>query len=218
MNNTDAIYTSLNQPLNQPLYKPNLLNPISLSDNLILGTHIVVSNQNNENPLLENSNLLVTDDLRSSRMLSESLSGDSNLISDKYLLPDGTLSENRHVLIQTTDSNGGYLENCPRNSLLSTANDIMLVGKNEEYEKAQMLHMGFNGNVEMPLGTTRQDVSLCENVENIQTVYTNLQNVPSKKRKHSQDVPLVKSEPGIMLIIHSYLIIIYLYHIWYTCM
>lgn len=53
----ETIYTTLGQPT---LYKPGLLNPI-MSDNLILGSHIVVSSENPESSLLDNGNIIMNE-------------------------------------------------------------------------------------------------------------------------------------------------------------
>lgn len=197
LNNSDTIYTTLGQPL----YKPNLLNPI-ITDNLILGSHIVVTEQNNDNQLLENGNLLQdrlldSQNLLNGRLITENLQNEQNLI-----LTDNNIQENnRQILIQSPNdsSQQGYVENCPRtdpNLIRRNPNDILLV-KNGDYDKSQLVHLGFNPNIEMQIPRTNIETNICNptNIENI-AVYTNLQNAP-KKRKLSQDIPLVKSEPGI---------------------
>lgn len=195
MNNSDTIYTSLGQPL----YKPNLLNPI-ITDNLILGSHIVVAEQNSDNQLLENSTLLQerlldTQNLLNGRLITENLQNEPNLI-----LNDSNIQENnRQILIQTAnDSSQGYVENCTRTDpalIRRNPNDILLV-KNGEYEKSQLVHLGFNSGMDVQIPRTNLEGNICEtpNIESM-TVYTNLQSAP-KKRKLSQDIPLVKSEPG----------------------
>lgn len=199
MNTTENIYTSLGQQI----YKPTLLNPI-LTDNLIIGSHIVVSEPNTESHLLENGNilqdnrLLDTEDLRNStnilngRLLQEN---DSTLLSERIILPDGNLESNRQLLIgaTTNENSQNFVETCQRNDnlLRRNTNELLLVKNAAEFDKTQLVHLGYNTNVDMPPITQNCDPPM----ENIQAVYTNLQNV-SKKRKLSQDVPLVKSEPG----------------------
>ncbi|KAF5290050.1 hypothetical protein FQA39_LY14831 [Lamprigera yunnana] len=185
---SEAIYTSLGQPI----YKPNILNPI-ISDNLILGSHIVVTDQNSDSQLLESEGIL-----QDARILVNEVHSDSNLLHNRILVSDDA---NRQIVIQNnSDSNQNYtdrtvlLEGCPRGEV-RRANDLLLV-KNGDYEKSSLVHLGFTSNIDMQI-PQRQHVenSICENnLENIQAVYTNLQNAP-KKRKLSQDLPLVKSEP-----------------------
>ncbi|KAK4878641.1 hypothetical protein RN001_011147 [Aquatica leii] len=190
---SEAIYTTLGQPI----YKPNMLNPI-ITDNLILGSHIVVTDQGGaDSQLLENdgilqdARILVNEDIRNGSLLT-----DTNILHNRILVSD---EANRQIVIHNADSNQNYadrtvlLDNCPRNEV-RRSNDLLLV-KNGEYDKS-LVHLGFASSIEMQL-PQRQHVEngLCENnIENIQAVYTNLQNAP-KKRKLSQDVPLVKSEP-----------------------
>lgn len=58
-----------------------------------------------------------------------------------------------------------------------------------------MVHLSYNHNIEN-LQRTNLENNICEqSLESIPGVYTNLQSA-SKKRKLSQDSPLVKSEPG----------------------
>lgn len=185
---------------------------MNISNNIILGSHIVVTEQNGENRLLDNGNImqeriLVGDELRSGnilngRIIQDNLPSDSNLMQERLLLSDGTISEGeRQVLIQTNhESNPPYIENCPRteaNLIRNNNNGVLLINKPEEFDKQQLLHLGFNPNVEMQIPARQNlDTVICDNneIENMQAVYTNLQSAP-KKRKLSQDVPLVKSEP-----------------------
>lgn len=53
MNQADNIYTTIGQNI----YKPGMLNPI-ITENLILGSHIVVTEQNGDQQIIENSSLL----------------------------------------------------------------------------------------------------------------------------------------------------------------
>lgn len=70
--------------------------------------------------------------------------------------------------------------------------------KNESYDK-NIVHLGYTSTNIENLPRAGIENNICEqNIENIQNVYTNL-SVP-KKRKLSQDSPLVKSEPGILFI------------------
>lgn len=62
--------------------------------------------------------------------------------------------------------------------------------KNDNYDK-NIVHLGY-------APAAIENNGICEqNIENIQNVYTNLS--APKKRKLSQDSPLVKSEPGILI-------------------
>lgn len=80
----------------------------------------------------------------------------------------------RQILLTTTETTQNF--------------DNRNVYKNDNYDK-NIVHLGY--------APTTIEGDLCEqNIENIQNVYTNL-SVP-KKRKLSQDSPLVKSEPGII--------------------
>lgn len=91
---TDTIYTNLTQSI----YKPTILNPI-LTDNLILGSHIVVTDQNNEQ-LIDNGNilqdgrLLVSQDLRNggnllnNRIIEGNLQNDAGLLQDRIILSE----------------------------------------------------------------------------------------------------------------------------------
>lgn len=67
--------------------------------------------------------------------------------------------------------------------------------KNENYDK-NIVQLGYPSSNLDNLQRTNIENNICEqNLENIPNVYTNL-SVP-KKRKLSQDSPLVKSEPGL---------------------
>ncbi|XP_025834223.1 myelin regulatory factor [Agrilus planipennis] len=211
ISSSDSMYTTLEQPL----YKTNLLNPI-ITDNLILGSHIVVTDHNTDPQLIENGTiltdgrLLVNDDLRTSQNLLQNriIQGNetSLLHEHRMLLQDNSLSDsNRQILIQNSgNSNQNYpertlmIDGCPRAEGLTrrNGNDIVLV-KNGDYEKPQLVHLGISPSIDMQQIGTRATMEnpLCEpGLDNIQNVYTNLQN-SSKKRKLSQDSPLVKSEP-----------------------
>lgn len=73
--------------------------------------------------------------------------------------------------------------------------DNRSIYKNENYDK-NIVHLGYTPTNLENLQRNGIDNNICEqNIENIQNVYTNL-SVP-KKRKLSQDSPLVKSEPGM---------------------
>lgn len=181
----------------------------------------MVTDQNSESQLFDNgtilqdNRILVNDDLRNnanlltSRILQENVHPDSNLLQDRILLTDPSISEhNRPIIIHSnSDANQNFndrsvlLENCTRTENRRNGNDLLLV-KNTEFDKNQLLHLGFNSNLEMQLPQRQNlDTVICENsIDGIQTVYTNLQNVPnSKKRKLSQESPCVKSEPGLNL-------------------
>lgn len=179
LNTSETIYTTLGQPM----YKPTLLNPI-ITDNLILGPHIVVTDQNSEQNLLENGGILINDDLRSSQTLINNRIIPENIASDAgpMILPEAEANRQQQILVQpASDTNQNYAERS------DTA--LLRLMKNGEYEKSQLVHLGFGSNVDIA-------PSICEsNLENMQNVYTNLQNAP-KKRKISQEAPLVKSEPG----------------------
>ncbi|XP_031330004.1 myelin regulatory factor homolog 1 isoform X2 [Photinus pyralis] len=193
---SEAIYTTLGQPI----YKSNILNPI-ISDNLILGSHIVVTDQSADAQLLDNSGILqdarilVNNDLRNGSNLLN-IHSDAAILHNRILVAD---EPNRPIIIQNgADPNQNYtdrtilLENCPRAEVRRTTNDLLLVKSDE----SQLVHLGFTSNIEMQLPQRQPSEGLCEtgSIDNIQAVYTNLQNA-SKKRKLSQDLPLVKSEP-----------------------
>ena len=131
-----------------------------LGDNLILGSHIVVAEQNGE-PLIENGNIL-----QDGRII---VNQNDALLPERIIMPE----DNRQILLGNGDSNQNFTERG--------------IYKENEFEKNHLVHLGYNSTIEN---------NICEpNLENIQTVYTNLQSAP-KKRKLSQDSPLVKSEPG----------------------
>ncbi|GJQ75423.1 hypothetical protein Trydic_g23591 [Trypoxylus dichotomus] len=192
----ENIYTSLGQQI----YKSTLLNPI-LTDNLVIGSHIVVSEPNPESHLLENSSILQDnrlldgEELRNGtnilngRLLQEN---DSSLLGDRIILQDGNIESNRQLLIGSgsSENSQNFVENCQRNDnlLRRNTNELLLVKNANEFDKTQLVHLGYNANVEMPSIPQNCDPPM----ENIQAVYANLQ---PKKRKLSQDVPLVKSEP-----------------------
>lgn len=187
LNATENIYSSLGQQI----YKPTLLNPI-ITDNLIIGSHIVVSEPSTDSHLLENGTILQdnrlldnenlrtgTNGLLNGRLLQEN---DTNLLNERMIISEGNIDSNQQ----------NFVDNCQRNDNLlrrNTSNDLVLIKSSGE---SPLVHLGFNANVDM--SQIPQQNCEAPPMENI--VYTNLQNV-SKKRKLSQDVPLVKSEPGI---------------------
>ncbi|KAJ8917380.1 hypothetical protein NQ315_002404, partial [Exocentrus adspersus] len=169
----ESIYTNLTQSI----YKPAILSPI-LTDNLILGSHIVVADQNNEQQLLDNlqdNRLLVGGDIRNgAAILSNRIIQDDPSILHITESPDNT----RQIILPAAEP----AQNFDRN-----------IYKNEDYDKG-MVHLNYNHNME-GLQRANMEGSMCEQgLENISGVYTNLQSA-SKKRKLSQDSPLVKSEP-----------------------
>ncbi|KAK9746271.1 NDT80 / PhoG like DNA-binding family [Popillia japonica] len=119
MNTTENIYTSLGQQI----YKPTLLNPI-LTDNLIIGSHIVVSEPNTESHLLENGNIL-----QDNRLLdTEDLRNSTNILNES----------NRQLLIgaTTNENSQNFVETCQRNDnlLRRNTNELLLV-KNAEFRR-----------------------------------------------------------------------------------
>ncbi|XP_044261502.1 myelin regulatory factor isoform X3 [Tribolium madens] len=145
MNPSETLYTTLGPNI----YKPGSIIGPMLSDNLILGSHIVVAEQNGDQ-LIENGNILQ----------------DGRIMQDAGLMiPE----DNRQILLTNGDSNQNFTDRG------------MYKG-----DENHLVHLGYSPAIEN---------NLCEpNLDNIQTVYTNLQSAP-KKRKLSQDSPLVKSEP-----------------------
>lgn len=134
--------------------------------------------------MLENTQILMNEEIRNP-MMGPFQQGDSGMIQERALLPEN--EGNRHILIQTAqDSNQGYTER----PILNENNLVRLVKNTGEYDKTQLVHMGLGAGVDMPNGICEQG-----GLENVPAVYTNLQNAP-KKRKLSQEMPLVKSEPG----------------------
>ncbi|XP_008194461.1 myelin regulatory factor isoform X2 [Tribolium castaneum] len=118
LNPSENIYTTLGPNIYKPVIGP------MLGDNLILGSHIVVAEQNG---IMQDTGLMIPEDSNQNFTDRGIYKGDENLV-----------------------------------------------------------HLGYTPAIEN---------NLCEpNLDNIQTVYTNLQSAP-KKRKLSQDSPLVKSEP-----------------------
>lgn len=91
------------------------------------------------------------------------------------------ISDNtRPILLATTDTGQNF--------------DSRNVYKNDNFDK-NIVHLGYTPATIENLQRNGIENNLCDqNIENIQNVYTNL-SVP-KKRKLSQDSPLVKSEPG----------------------
>lgn len=162
-----------------------------------------MTDQNNDSQLLENGSILVNEELRGTTGLLN-VHTDSNLLHDRILMSDSNITDGRPILIHNNgDSNHNFterpvlLESCPRGEV--RRGDLLLV-KNGEYDKSHLVHLGFDSNIDIQLAQrTNLDNAICDNsMENMQAVYTNLQSAP-KKRKLSQDVPLVKSEPGACL-------------------
>lgn len=86
INPSENIYTTLGQSI----YKPGggsaaIIGPM-LSDNLILGSHIVVTEQNGE--LLENGNLL-----QDGRIIVGQ--NEAGLLQERILMADGNIADNR---------------------------------------------------------------------------------------------------------------------------
>ncbi|KAG5886872.1 hypothetical protein JTB14_024729 [Gonioctena quinquepunctata] len=181
----ESIYTNLTQNM----YKPTILSPI-LTDNLILGSHIVVTDQNSEQ-LLDNGNilqdngLLVSGDIRTNttilnnRSIQDNIQSDPTILQSRIIISEANSTDNnRPILLPSSDSPSNFDRN---------------IFKNDEYEK-NMVHMAYNHNIEN-LPRNNIENNMCEqNLDSMQGVYTNLQSAP-KKRKLSQDSPLVKSEP-----------------------
>ncbi|XP_076254672.1 uncharacterized protein LOC143192835 isoform X3 [Rhynchophorus ferrugineus] len=189
INTSDNIYTNLTSNLGQNIYKQGILNPI-LADNLILGSHIVVTDQNNEglidnNAILQDSRLLVTQNVRNgnnilgTRIIGDGISNDHNII-----LSESVQDANRQILLPNvqTETNSNY--------------NRSLYEQEDFGEDKHIVHLGYSSGMENVPRTGNLDntINLEGNIENIPTVYTNLQNA-SKKRKLSQDSALVKSEP-----------------------
>lgn len=93
--NQESIYTNLTQSI----YKPTILSPI-LTDNLILGSHIVVTDQNNEQ-LLDSGNILDNrlligggnSTIINNRIISENtISNDANILPDRIILSDANVA------------------------------------------------------------------------------------------------------------------------------
>lgn len=159
MNPSENIYTTLGPNI----YKPGSIIGPMLGDNLILGSHIVVSEQNSDQ-LIENGNIL-----QDGRIMQ-----DAGLLQERIMIPE----DNRGIIL----TNGG-------DSNQNFTDRTMYKGDDNH-----LVHLGYNPGIEN---------NLCEpNLDNIQTVYTNLQSAP-KKRKLSQDSPLVKSEPGNVKILKN---------------
>ncbi|XP_050503840.1 myelin regulatory factor-like protein isoform X2 [Diabrotica virgifera virgifera] len=181
----ESMYTNLTQGL----YKPTILSPI-LTDNIILGSHIVVTDQNSEQLLenggiLQDNGLIVSGDIRngttilSNRAIQENLQGDQTILQGRIILSESNVTDtNRPILLASPES---------------APNFDRSIYKSDDFDK-NMVHLGYNHNIEN-LPRNNIDNNICEqNLDNIQNVYTNLQAAP-KKRKLSQDSPLVKSEP-----------------------
>ncbi|XP_018568182.1 myelin regulatory factor isoform X2 [Anoplophora glabripennis] len=175
----ESIYTNLTQGI----YKPAILSPI-LTDNLILGSHIVVTDQSSDQQILDNGNILQDNRLlvggNGTTILSNRIiQDDPGILQDRMILPENNVADNtRQIILPATEP----AQNFDRG-----------IYKNEDYEK-NMVHLGYNHNIEN-LQRANMENNICEqSLESIPGVYTNLQSA-SKKRKLSQDSPLVKSEP-----------------------
>lgn len=157
-----------------------------LSDNLILGSHIVVAEQNADQ-LIENGNIL-----QDGRIIV-SQSDTTTLLPDRIILPGETgIADNRQILLANSEPTQNFAERS--------------VYKGDEFDKNHLVHLGYNTGLDATIARTNIEGGLCDNgLDGIATVYTNLQNV-SKKRKLSQDSPLVKSEPGKSEILCKYII------------
>ncbi|XP_044739500.1 myelin regulatory factor homolog 2 isoform X2 [Chrysoperla carnea] len=80
-----------------------------------------------------------------------------------------------------------------RNDYNSNRTDLKMTFSTHDLDSVMIQSpMGPRVTIGAPLSHSQMDA----NLENMQAVYTNLQNV-SKKRKLSQDIPLVKSEPEL---------------------
>ncbi|CAG9814774.1 unnamed protein product [Phaedon cochleariae] len=154
---------SLYANLNQSIYKqPAILTPI-LTDNLILGSHIVVSGQGEH--VLEGGGILRDED--------------AGVLQPRIIISESGVADNSRPILLAPSEPGQTFDGS--------------IFKSDEYDK-NMVHLGYNHAID---GLPRSNVEgdLCEqSLDNIQSVYTNLQSAP-KKRKLSQDSPLVKSEP-----------------------
>lgn len=91
----ESIYTNLTQGI----YKPTILSPI-LTDNLILGSHIVVTDQSNDQQILDNGNILQDNRLLvggngttilSNRIIQENLQNDPGILQDRMILPENNV-------------------------------------------------------------------------------------------------------------------------------
>ncbi|XP_030749081.1 myelin regulatory factor isoform X2 [Sitophilus oryzae] len=189
LNTPESIYTNLSG-LGQNIYKQGILNPI-LTNNLILGSHIVVTDQNSEglidsNGIIQDNRLLVTQDVRNANLLGNRILTDGISSDHEIILSDNVQDPNRQILLPTvqTEPNSNYSR-----SLYEPQKDFV--------EDKHIVHLGFTSGIESLPRSSNLDSAINNvenNIENIPSVYTNLQNVP-KKRKLSQDSALVKSEP-----------------------
>lgn len=92
----ESIYTNLTQGI----YKPTILSPI-LTDNLILGSHIVVTDQSNDQQILDNGSILQDNRLLvggngttilSNRIIQDNLQNDPGILQDRMILPENNVS------------------------------------------------------------------------------------------------------------------------------
>lgn len=79
------------------MYKPTILSPI-LTDNLILGSHIVVTDQNNEQ-LLDNGNIL------DNRLLIGA--GNTALINNR-IISETSIPSDANIILSDADVTGNY--------------------------------------------------------------------------------------------------------------
>ncbi|ERL90242.1 myelin regulatory factor-like protein isoform X2 [Dendroctonus ponderosae] len=176
LNASETVYSNLGTSN----YKPELLNPV---DSLILPSQII-ADQNNErlvdnNDILQDSQLLGSHDLRdcnnilSNRLLQDGLSGNHGI-----LLADHEPENNRQLLISNASETGPIY------------NPSMYEQK-EFMEDKHMVHLTFTPNID---NISRPNPESAMDIENIPNVYTTLQG-PCKKRKLSQESPMVKREP-----------------------
>ncbi|XP_045467204.1 myelin regulatory factor-like protein [Harmonia axyridis] len=186
LSSADNIYTTIGQNM----YKPAILNPI-MAENLILGSHIVVTEQNGDQQIIENGNLLqdttmlVNNDMRSgdllsNRLMPENMANEQNIMENRLIIPsDGNLGDNRSIILTGEQQNAQHFEERIYNKV------------QQDFDKNYVICECNTLDLNLPRN------GMCEqNVEGMKTVYTNLQNAP-KKRKLSQDVVSPKVEPGI---------------------
>ncbi|KAL1501325.1 hypothetical protein ABEB36_006667 [Hypothenemus hampei] len=170
-----GIYTNLGGNI----YKQGILNPI---DNLILSSHIVVTDQNSDglvdsNGILQDTRLL-GQDVRNSlngRILQEGVP------EHTIILAENNSDNTRQILLPNVQPEPSSSFNRP------------LYEQKDFSDEKHMVHLTFTPNVENLPRPTMENLEN-NNLENIPNVYTNLRSV-GKKRKLSQDNALVKSEP-----------------------
>ncbi|XP_044763385.1 myelin regulatory factor [Coccinella septempunctata] len=185
MSSTDNIYSTMGQGM----YKPGILNPI-ITENLILGSHIVVTEQNGEQQILDNGTLLQdttmlvnndmrTGDLLSGRMMPENLPTEQNMLENRLMIPSE--GDNRNLLLS-----GDHHQQTGQNF-----EERIYTKVQQEFDKNYVICECNTLELNLPRN------GMCEqNVDNMKAVYTNLQNAP-KKRKLSQEVVSPKIEPGV---------------------